>query len=87
VITLAENAKKLCSIPGEEHGSYTVYLLYSLSHSITLYRTAVLVESLIFLLFNQQRWRSDVKQKQRFAAWLNLTTYQMEWQWMSVKYW
>jgi hypothetical protein len=57
----AGNTLKLCSIPGEEHTSYTVYLLYSLCHTITLYCTAVLVESLIFLLRNQKRWRSDVK--------------------------
>jgi hypothetical protein len=57
----AGNTLKLCSIPGEEHTSYTIYLLYSLCHTTTLYCTAVFVESLIFLLFNQQRWRSDVK--------------------------
>ena len=48
-------------VKNTKHRSYTVYLLYSLSHTITLYCTAVLVESLIFLLWNQQRWRSDVK--------------------------
>jgi len=52
---------KIFSIPAEEHTSYPLYLLYSLSHTITLYCTAVLFECLIFLLCNQQRWRSDVK--------------------------
>jgi len=52
---------KFCSIPGEEQTIYTVYLLYSLSHTITLYCTAVLVKILNFLLCNQQRWLSDVK--------------------------
>jgi len=61
VIVLASYLLKLCSFPGEEQRSYTVYLLYSLSNTITLYCTAVLVESLNFLLCNQQRWRSDVK--------------------------
>jgi hypothetical protein len=58
---LALYVLKLRSVPGEEHTSYTVYSLYSLCHTITLYCTAVLVERLIFLLCNQQRWRSDVK--------------------------
>ena len=58
---LALYLSKLCSFPGEEHTIYTVYLLYSLNHTITLYCTAVLIESLIILLCNQQRWRSDVK--------------------------
>jgi hypothetical protein len=61
VIVLAGYTLKLCSFPGEEQRSYTVYLLYSLSHTATLYRTAVLVESLIFLLYNQPGWRSDEK--------------------------
>ena len=61
MIQLASCLKKYCSRPGEEHRSYTVYLLYSLSHTITVYCTAVLVESLNLLLCNQQRWRSDVK--------------------------
>ena len=52
---------KLDFIPGEEQTSYTVYLLYSLNHTITLYCTAVIFESLIFLLCNRQRWRSGVK--------------------------
>ena len=61
MIKFSPNFSKAPSFPGEEHTIYTVYLLYSLSHTITLYCTAVLVESLIFLLCNQQIWRSDVK--------------------------
>jgi len=61
VIWLAGNTLKLCSFPDEEQRSYTVYLLYSLHHTMTVYCTAVLVEGLIFLLCNRQRWRSDVK--------------------------
>ena len=61
MIVLAGYTLKAFSLPGEEQTSYTVYLLYSLNHTITLYCTAVIVESLIFLLCNQQRWRSDVK--------------------------
>ena len=41
--------------------SKTCDILYSLSHKLILYCTAVLVESLMFLLCNQQIWRSDVK--------------------------
>jgi len=65
----------------------TLYFRYSLHHTITVYCTAVLVESLIFLLSNQQRWRSDVKclAKQGCAAWLSMMAYEMEWQWMGVK--
>jgi len=52
---------KCTSFPGEEQRSYTVYLLYSPHHTITVYCTAVVVGSLIFLLCNQQRWMSYVK--------------------------
>jgi hypothetical protein len=61
VIVLASYLSKRFLNPGEEQTSYTVYLLYSLSHTITVYCTAVLVEGLIFMLCNQQRWRSDVQ--------------------------
>jgi hypothetical protein len=54
-------ALELVFLQVEKQGSYTVYLLYSLSHTITLYCTAVLVESLILLLCNLHRFRSDVK--------------------------
>jgi len=57
---LAEYVKKLFSLPGEEQRIYSIHLLYSLSHKITLYCTALFVESLIFSLCNQQKWRSDV---------------------------
>ena len=61
MIKFSPNFSKAPSFPGEEHTIYTVYLLYSLSHTITLYCTAVFVECLIFLPSNQQRLRSDVK--------------------------
>ena len=45
----------------QQQTSYNVYLLYSLHHTITLYCTAVLVESLIFLLYKLESWQLDVR--------------------------
>jgi len=61
VIVLGLYLTKLYSIPGEEQTSYTVYLLYSLNHTIILYCTTVIVKVIIFLFCNRQRWRSDLK--------------------------
>jgi hypothetical protein len=49
VITFASYLSKAYASPGEEQRSYTVYLLCSLSHTATLYCTAILVESDNFL--------------------------------------
>ena len=60
---------KLGIAAGEEQRIYAVYLLYSLHHTITVYCTAVMVQSLIYLLINQQRWRSDVKCLAKASMW------------------
>jgi hypothetical protein len=46
---------KIFFLPYRRITSYTVYLLYSLNHKITIYCTGVLVDNLTFLLCNQQR--------------------------------
>jgi len=69
VISLVLRLLKFFSFPGEKQRNYIVYLLYSLHLTITVYCTAVIVESLIFLLYNKQRWRSDVKCLAKARMW------------------